>query len=213
MHTVEDMSTDVFIREHGSPERSEFTVVKTEAYNGIHDYLSELSNTNVKTLDDVIAYNEANTGTEGARPGEHPAFPDGQDNFYEIAAHSGCKDETYYQALDHIRKQSRENGIDAALNYKGKNGQKMQFDALLISDDKGAGQQLAAQAGYPVITMPVGLDDHGMPVGLSLHHTAWEEGKLIKWASAIEQLLHKKKGWRPTPTYRNHTSKNIPIER
>lgn len=63
---------------YGKPSESEFSVVKVEAYNGINYYLSELSGTRMKSLKDVIAYNEENSGTEGAKPGDHPAFPTGQ---------------------------------------------------------------------------------------------------------------------------------------
>ena len=53
-------------------------MVKVEAYNGINSYLSELSDTRMKTLEDIIKYNQENSGTEGAEPGDHPAFPVGQ---------------------------------------------------------------------------------------------------------------------------------------
>ena len=66
------------IREHGEPAKSEFTVVKVEAYEGINAYLSELASTDVHTLQDVVDYNRKNRGTEGAFPGDHPAFPSGQ---------------------------------------------------------------------------------------------------------------------------------------
>ena len=66
--------------------------------------------------------------------------------------------------------------------------------------------------GYPIICIPIGLDAAGFPVSLSIQHTAWSEGKLIKWASAIEDLIHHVQSWRPTPEYRNFTSKNIPIK-
>lgn len=63
---------------YGKPSESEFSVVKVEAFQSINSYLSELSETRVKTLEDVIGYNEENSGTEGAKPGDHPAFPTGQ---------------------------------------------------------------------------------------------------------------------------------------
>lgn len=63
---------------YGKPSESEFSVVKVEAYNGINSYLSELSGTPMKSLEDVIEYNEENSGTEGAKPDDHPAFPTGQ---------------------------------------------------------------------------------------------------------------------------------------
>ena len=67
-------------------------------------------------------------------------------------------------------------------------------------------------AGYPIITLPVGVDDEGVPIGLSLQHSAWREPDLIKWAGAIEDLLRHEFGWRTTPGYRNFTAKNIPIQ-
>jgi amidase len=64
--------------EHGEPAKSEWTVVKTDAYNGINRYLRELSNTPIKTVEDVILYNQCNEGSEGSLPGKVPAFPSGQ---------------------------------------------------------------------------------------------------------------------------------------
>ena len=65
-------------RELGEPDKSEWTVVKVEAYNGINKYLSRLENTKVKSLEDLVMFNKHNKGTEGAEPGDHPAFPSGQ---------------------------------------------------------------------------------------------------------------------------------------
>lgn len=68
--------------------------------------------------------------------------------------------------------------------------------------------------GYPVITIPVGVDPEGMPVGLSLQHTAWREGTLVRWASAIEDLVRAELGQqRKTPQYEHHLAKNVPVER
>lgn len=136
-----------------------------------------------------------------------------QDNLQEVVASRGLQDSTYHAALEHIHKQTREMGIDAALKYTDSCGQSCQLDALLMCDRRGIGQQYAAQAGYPVIIIPIGLDQNGMPVGLSLHQTAWKEAELVKWASAIEDLWNEKNGWRATPKYRNHLAKNIPIDK
>ena len=82
-----------------------------------------------------------------------------------------------------------------------------------MCDRKGVGQQLAAQAGYPIICIPIGLDKQGIPVALSIHHRAWQEALLVKWASAIEDLLREVTGHRACPTYANSSSKNIPINK
>lgn len=212
--------------EHGEPSRSEWTVGKVDAYNGINAYLSTyLEKSLVGSIEDVVRYNE-NTGTEGGIPGTIRAFPDGQANFHKTVAAKGNEDAAYQAALAHIRKQTREKGIDAALQYAGtKTGDRehaaqesttispQELDALLFFDRRGIGQQYAAQAGYPIICIPIGLDTYQMPVSLSIQHTAWSERRLIRWASAIEDLWARKNGPRPRPTYRNHTAKAVPIER
>ena len=53
-------------------------MVKVDAHNGINAYLSELSGTDVRSIEDIIDFNDSNTGTEGARPGDAPAFLSGQ---------------------------------------------------------------------------------------------------------------------------------------
>lgn len=68
----------------------------------------------------------------------------------------------------------------------------------------------ALPLGYPVIIVPTGIDSDDFPVSMSLHHTQWQEGTLIKWASTIEDLIHHMYGWRPTPKYRSYMSKNVP---
>lgn len=205
--------------EHGEPSQSEWTVAKIDTYNGINTYLSTyLEKSSVRSVEDVMRYNVENTGTEGGIPGTIRAFPDGQVNFDEVVAAKGKEDAIYQAALAHIRKQTRENGIDAALQYAGAKTRDckhaaQELDALLFFDRRGIGQQYAAQAGYPIICIPIGLDMHQMPVSLSIQHTAWSEGRLIRWASAIEDLWAQENGSRPRPTFRNHMAKIIPIER
>lgn len=44
----------------------------------MNEYLSKLKNTNLKTVEDVVRFNDENPGSQGANPGDHPAFPSGQ---------------------------------------------------------------------------------------------------------------------------------------
>jgi amidase len=199
--------------EHGEKEQSEWTVGKVDAYNNINSYLQGLVESPVRYVEDIIKFNEENTTTEGGIPGTLPAFPDGQLRFHDISQQKGVKDDTYYSALAHIQRQTREYGIDAALSYTDKsNGEKIHLDALLLCDRRGIGQQYAAQAGYPIICIPIGLDDDGLPVSLSLQQSAWKEAELVKWASAIEDLWAKETGKRVVPRFRNPLANNIPVE-
>jgi amidase len=199
----------------GFANESEYTVVKVDFYNNIRDYLSELNNTRIKNLEDIVNYNYDNDGAEGGNPWPLgiPAFYSGQDGLLASLDSKGIMDETYYQALAFCQSSTRENGIDAALAM-GPNGEKL--DGLLVPPDVGQTYQIAAQAGYPMITLPAGLNsDTGMPFGLALMQTAWGEAELIKWGSAIEDLILSEgipKGFgRTLPNWYGYLEKVIPI--
>jgi amidase len=195
----------------GRPNESEYTVVKVDFYNNIATYLSSLENTNIRSLADIVAYNYANDGTEGGNPWPLgiPAFYSGQDGLLASLETNGIMDETYYQALAFTQRSTREEGIDAALANNGR-----PLDALLVPSDVGQTYQIAAQAGYPMITLPAGVHSAtGMPFGLGLMGTAWSEAELIKWASAIEdvQLSGGTEGKRTLPRWYGYLERNVPV--
>ncbi|OCL12004.1 glutamyl-tRNA amidotransferase subunit A [Glonium stellatum] len=195
----------------GFPNESEYTVIKVDFYNNIRAYLSELSNTQIRSLEDIVAYNYANDGTEGGNPWPLgiPAFYSGQDGFLASLETKGIMDDTYYQALSFCQRSTRENGIDAALRYGGS-----QLDALLVPPDVAQTYQIAAQAGYPMITLPAGTHSAtGMPFGLALMGTAWSEAALVKWASAIEDLQFScaTEMKRTLPNWYSYLQRNIPV--
>ena len=182
-------------------------------YNNIKSYLSELDNINIRSLEDLVAYNYANDGSEGGHPWPLgiPAFYSGQDGLIASLKTKGIMDETYWQALDFCRTTSRERGIDAALSM-GPNGTKI--DALLVPPDIGQTYEIAAQAGYPVLTIPAGVHSStGMPFGLALMQTAWRDDALVKWASAIEDLQFASGTpyKRTLPNWYGHLKRDIPV--
>ncbi|KAJ2981359.1 hypothetical protein NUW58_g527 [Xylaria curta] len=182
----------------GHPEHSEFTVVKVDFYNDLKKYLSGLvtNPNNIRSLEDVVEYNIKHTEKEGGVPGTHPAWPTGQDSFDKSLATKGIEDETYKSALNYIHQKTRDQGIDAALSHNGE-----PLDGLLVpvQADQGVAMQIAAQAGYPMITIPVDVGDDDVPFGLAIIQTAFGEDKLVKHGAAIEAVV----GGRPRPTFRN----------
>jgi amidase len=195
----------------GFANESEYTVVKVDFYNNIKAYLSELNNTQIRSLEDIVAYNYANDGTEGGNPWPLgiPAFYSGQDGFLASLESEGVTDETYYQALSFVQRSTREEGIDAALANNGRH-----LDALLVPPDVGQTYQIAAQAGYPMITLPAGVhSESGMPFGLALMGTAWSEASLLKWASAIEYVQLSTEGAlrRTLPKWYGYLERTIPV--
>ncbi|KAI1175938.1 amidase signature domain-containing protein [Nemania sp. FL0916] len=187
--------------EHGS-QLSEFEVVKIEFYRSLAVYLSTLKhNKDIHSLEDVVAYNIRHTETEGGVPGTHPAWPTGQDNFDRSIESKDDGEAVYSKAREYNLRKSREEGVDAAL----KRGEG-QLDGLLVpvqADGSGA-CSVAAKAGYPMITIPVGVGDRAIPFGLGIIQTAWEESKLIKFGSAIEDLI----GHRHRPKFLNFDADN-----
>lgn len=194
----------------GYPNESEYTYIKVDFYNNIASYLSELSSTSMRSLSHIVQYNIDNVGTEGGTPGIHPAFGSGQDGFLASLESQGIQNETYFQALEFCQRTSREEGIDAALASAG--GQ----DALLLPPDVAQAVQIAAQAGYPLITVPASVhSESGMPYGLAVLGTAFSEAGLVKYASAIEDLLvgsgSEYQRAKTRPTWGGYLERNLPV--
>ncbi|KAM0269045.1 hypothetical protein ACHAQH_009842 [Verticillium albo-atrum] len=196
----------------GFANESEYTVVKVDFYNNIKTYLSELENTDIRSLEDIVQYNYDNDGSEGGNPWPlgNPGFYSGQDGFLASLETKGIKDETYLQAVEFTGRSTRD-GINHALSL-GPKGKKL--NGLLVPPDVGQSYQIAAQAGYPVVTLPVNVHENtGMPYGLAIMQTAYGEAELVKWASAIEdlQLTSGTPLKRSLPKWYGYLQKNIPI--
>ncbi|KAK7441120.1 glutamyl-tRNA(Gln) amidotransferase subunit A [Colletotrichum acutatum] len=157
----------------GHPEKSEYTVVLVDFDNNIKKYLSELQNTKMRSLEDIIKFNYENDGTEGGVYHGLPAFRSGQDGFLMSNETQGDRNDTYWQALNYMQNTTR-GGIDAAQSHNGK-----RLSGLLVPISVAQTYQIAAQAGYPMITIPAGVySDTGMPFGLGIMQTAFAEKEL-----------------------------------
>src|SRR5690606_307429 len=162
----------------------EFMVLKYELKAGLERYLTE-SDAPVTTLADVIEFNREHAASE------MPFF--GQDIFEQAQALGPLTDAAYLEAREKTRRLAGPEGLDAALA-------KQQLDALVapatspawltdpISGDHftGAGYGVAAAAGTPSITVPMG-DSHGLPVGIVFMGPAWSEPRLVELAYSFEQ--------------------------
>ena len=80
------------------------------------------------------------------------------------------------------------------------------LDALLVplQAEGGVACSVAAKAGYPMVSVPVGIGDDSIPFGIGLMQTAGEDGTLIRYASAIEAIT----GPRAQPKFVNPDADN-----
>ena len=170
----------------GKFDDTELEVLLYELKADLNAYLAGLGpRAPVKTLKDVIEFNEKN------RDREMPYF--GQDLFIKAQEKGPLTSRKYIQALQKNHLLSRRQGLDFVIR-------KHRLDALvaptggpawptdLINGDHFTGgySSVSAVAGYPHITVPAGYV-FGLPVGISFFGGAFSEPKLIRIAYAFEQ--------------------------
>ncbi|WP_343792437.1 amidase [Brevundimonas kwangchunensis] len=174
----------------------ELTVLLTELKHDLNAYLASTDPAQVRTrtLADVIAFN-------AAEPRETELF--GQDLFERAEATGGLQDPTYVEARTSSLRGAGPEGID-----------RMMADHELVAlvapttsrawtndpadDDtmQGSASRLAAIAGYPHLTVPMGFD-RSMPVGISFIAGQWQDAQVLSLGYAFEQRTMERRA--PTP--------------
>ena len=179
------------LESHGKFDDTELLVLLYELKADLNAYLAAHPDAKVRTLADVIAFNEKN------KDKEMPYF--GQDLLLKAQEKNSLTDKEYVAALAANRSLSRERGIDAVMD-------KFHLDALvaptggpawltdLANGDHAVGgsSNAAAVAGYPNINVPAGWI-FGLPVGISFFGRAWSEPTLLKIAYGFEQTVKARK--------------------
>jgi len=164
--TIVDCDTgDVF--EYTSDE---FTALLYEFKVQIAQYLATLTNTNMRTLADLIQFNIVHCKQE------MPYY--GQEVFELAEQTSGYPtNPMYVHARTHAQHLAR-SGIDNALAAHN-------LDAIVaphLTNSTGP-----AVAGYPNLSLPVGVRPDGRPAGMLMYSTFLREPKLIGFAYDLEQ--------------------------
>jgi len=149
----------------------------------LRDWATE---TAVRSLADIIAFNAANPGR---------ALRFGQDIFLAAEATRGDLSELeYISARQMDLRASRALGLDAYIDAH-------QLDAVLFPGTAGAA--IAAKAGYPSVEVPAGFvsgvrdkDTPDYPYGATFTGRAWSEPTLLRLAYGFEQATQAR---RPPP--------------
>lgn len=176
---------------------NEFTVLLAEFKAGLNDYLrTSPAAIPVRSLADVIAFNKANAAREMV------LF--GQDIFEKAEATKGLRDPGYRKARERSLRLAGAEGIDRLLKEHRLDalvGPTMpaawKIDAVHGDQISGGGAgSLAAIAGYPHLTVPMG-QVKGLPVALSFLGPKWSDALILSLGYAYEQA----RGPMPPPLF------------
>ena len=180
----------------GDPE---FELLLYEFKDGLNAYLKSAGSPHT-SLKALIDWNAAHA------PTVMPFF--GQEIFDKAEKKGPLTDAAYLKARDTARRLAGKEGLLAAL-------QKDTLDAVIAPSTApawltdrvlgdhfaGAGYGIAAVAGTPSLTVPMG-ESHGLPLGLTFMGRAYAEGELISFGYAFEQVTKSRKAPEFKPTAR-----------
>jgi amidase len=167
-------------------EPGELEVLLYEFKHDLDAYLAERNDPAMRSLEDLIRFNEEHT--------EEELRYFGQERFLQAQEKGPLTDSVYLDALAKNHRLSRQEGIDTVM-------EKYQLDALvtptqgppwaidLVNGDHVSGPSSstpAALAGYPVVSVPAGYTFE-RPVGISFLGRPYSEPLLIRLAYAFEQ--------------------------
>lgn len=180
---------DVELKSSDAFGKTEMEVLLFEFKDGLNAYLASCSDTPVRSLADVIRFNEEH------RRRVLPYF--GQEYMEQAQERGPLTSKKYLAALEKNQRLTRTEGLDSVMKKRRlacvvlpSGGPSWSIDP--VNGDGGRNWDMdstshAAVAGYPHITVPAGYI-FGLPVGLSFIGRAWQEPMLIKLAYAFEQF-------------------------
>jgi amidase len=172
--------------------RNEFAVLLAELKVDLNAYLATLpAAVRTRTLEQVIAFNNEHRAQEMA------LF--GQDTFERAQATAGF-DDAYRTARETSLRLAGPEGIDRLLRANNvvalvapTRPAAWLIDSVHGDTSPGGGSagSLAAVAGYPHLTVPMGRV-RGLPVGLSFLGAKWDDARILALGYAYEQASNKR---------------------
>ena len=158
----------------------ELTVLFSEFKVDIEAYLAGLRRTTMRTLGDLIDFNDRHCDDE--------LRYFGQELFHVADATNGLDDPAYRKARARCLAATRTNGIDRILAAD-------KLDAIV--GPAYGNSSAPAVAGYPAISVPTGTTDDGRPGGVWLSAGFLAEPTLLGFAFDLENAV----GGRPRPGF------------
>ncbi len=175
---------DIEIQRGAGYNDASFEVMLYEFKEGLNKYLSELDDDSpVKSLKELIEFNKSDTI-------ELRYF---DQKILEMAEMKGdLNSPEYKKSLEKMLKATREDGIDKMMNANNLDAlmaptgsPAWKTDLILGDHSVGGSSSLAAIAGYPAISIPMGFIEN-LPVGVTFFGRAWSEPSLLEIAYGFE---------------------------
>jgi amidase len=188
---------DVKVGTYNDWNDAELDVLLYEFKDGLNTYLQKSSSPH-KSLEAVIAWNNANADKV------MPYF--GQELFERAQAKGPLSDAAYINARNQSRRLAGKDGLVTALAANKLDAiiapsmsPAWPTDHVLGDHFLGAGYGMAAVAGTPSLTVPIG-ESHGLPLGITFMGPAYSEGALLGYGFALEQITKARKppAFKPT---------------
>ena len=170
---------------------NELPVLLTELKTDLNAYLATTPPAvTSRTLAQLIAFNNAHA--------ERELGLFGQETFVDAEQTKGLADPAYVKARATSLRKAGTEGIDKLLHDNDvvalvgpTASPAWPIDAVLGDQSPGSGAGgLAAVAGYPHLTVPMGAVK-GLPVGLSFIGARWSDAQILSLGYAYEQASHK----------------------
>lgn len=135
-------------------------------------YLARYATGQCRRLADIIAYNRAHADT---------ALRYGQDLLVAAQSQTSGRllEAEYWDMKLEAIERGQAGGIDRALAAQ-------RLDVIVCA----CYSNLPPITGYPVMVVPMGVSETGLPVGLSFYAGAFQEPKILQAAYGYEQLTH-----------------------
>ncbi len=192
---VDDIDLGDLATDEGADE---YAVLLAEFRAGLTDYLASRTGDHPRSLEELVAFNLAHADTE--------LIHFGQSHLEAAIEAAGVDSDAYREARARCAARSR-GGIDAALTAHGLDalvtpsyGPAHPIDLVNREAHTGSCTSPTAQAGYPLLTVPVHLAA-GLPVAVSFWGTAHSERTLIEIAAGFEAARDRDLGPLPAPTF------------
>ncbi|KAI0505485.1 amidase signature enzyme [Xylaria bambusicola] len=147
-------------------------VISYEAKKPIENWLAEVDVPGLKTIEDLISFNEEHKDVE--LPESHP-----DQNQLIKASRNPPSREMYETVKARMKSISKDNGIDKLFREQDLNILAFPMDSLMVF--------ISAASGYPIATMPLGvIPEDGRPYGLGIMAQAGKEDLMFQFISAFE---------------------------